>query len=115
MKTPEPRSDWMRDMRPESLRSVFDHLPGVMFFAKDLAGRFTMANLAFAQRCGVADEASLLGKSDEDIFPPELAAAFKKKDLQICQTGQPLPPDLLKRLENCNFKHFCYFVRFNTI
>lgn len=69
MKTPEPRLEWMRLVRPESLRAVFDHLPGVMFFAKDLAGRFTMANLAFAQRCGFPDEASLLGKSDADIFP----------------------------------------------
>jgi len=107
MKTPEPRTDWMRGMRPESLRSVFDHLPGVMFFAKDLAGRFTMANLAFAQRCGVADEASLLGKSDEDIFPPELAAAFKKKDLQICQTGQPLPR-IIELVPNADGEHVWY-------
>ena len=76
MKTPDTRTEWLRHVRPESVRGVFDHLPGVMFFAKDLEGRFTMANLAFAQRCGCKDEASLLGKTDSDVFPPELVAAF---------------------------------------
>ena len=107
MKTPEYREEWMRRVAPASLRGVFDHLPGVMFFAKDLAGRFTMANLAFAQRCGCADEASLLGKTDADIFPPELAAAFKKKDLQICQTGQPLPR-IIELFPNESGEHVWY-------
>ena len=107
MKTPEPRLDWMREVRPESLRAVFDHLPGVMFFAKDLAGRFTMANLAFAQRCGFPDVASLLGKSDADIFPPELVEAFKKKDQQICQTGQPLPR-IIELFPNAAGEHVWY-------
>ena len=66
MKTPHPNPAWIQRLQVESLRAVFDHLPGVMFFAKDLAGRFTMANLAFAQRCGQPDEASLLGKTDAD-------------------------------------------------
>ena len=107
MKTPESHPEWIRHVRPESLRAVFDHLPGVMFFAKDLAGRFTMANLAFARRCGVADEASLLGKCDRDIFPAELAAAFKKKDLQICQTGQPLPR-IIELFPNADGEHVWY-------
>jgi PAS domain S-box-containing protein len=91
MKSTIPPSAWLQRLQVNSLRAVFDHLPGVMFFAKDLQGRFTMANLAFAQRCGQPDEASLLGKTDADIFPPALAQAFRKKDLQICQTGQALP------------------------
>ena len=45
MKTPEPRLDWMREVRPESLRAVFYHLPGVLFFAKAPTGRFPLANL----------------------------------------------------------------------
>jgi PAS domain S-box-containing protein len=91
MRTTPAHQDWLRRVQISSLRSVFDHLPGVMFFAKDLEGRFTMANEPFAQRCGFADEASLLGKTDKDIFPPELAAAFRKKDLQVSQSGQPAP------------------------
>ena len=82
---------WLRQVDVGSVRAVFDHLPGVMFFAKDLAGRITMANQAFAVRCGFPDVASVLGRTDAEIFPPELATAFRKKDLQICQTGQPAP------------------------
>ena len=77
MKTTEAHEAWLRRLQVRSLRTVFDLLPGVMFFAKDLEGRFTMANLAFAQRCGCKDEASLLGKTDSDVFPPELVAAFR--------------------------------------
>jgi PAS domain S-box-containing protein len=91
MKTTEAHEAWLRRLQVRSLRTVFDHLPGVMFFAKDLEGRFTMANQAFAQRCGCKDEASLLGKTDSDVFPPELVAAFRKKDLQIIETCQPVP------------------------
>ncbi|MGA0134649.1 MAG: helix-turn-helix domain-containing protein [Opitutales bacterium] len=81
----------MRGARLESVRALFEHLPGVMFFAKDAQGRFTAANLAFAQRCGCKDVASLLGRTDFDIFPAELAKAFRKKDEQILQSGQGIP------------------------
>ena len=54
MKTTEAHEAWLRRLQVRSLRTVFDHLPGVMFFAKDLEGRFTMANQAFAQGSRVA-------------------------------------------------------------
>lgn len=108
MRTTSPSHEsWLRRVQIGSLRSVFDHLPGVMFFAKDLEGRFTMANHAFAVRCGFADEASLLGKTDRDIFPAELAVTFRKKDLQICQTGQPIPR-IIELFPNENGEHVWY-------
>ena len=65
MKTTPNIDVWLNQVQARSLRTVFDHLPGVMFFAKDLEGRFTMANLAFAQRCGCKDEASLHPTPDQ--------------------------------------------------
>ena len=39
--------------------------------------------------------------------PAELAAAFKKKDLQICQTGQPLPR-IIELFPNADGEHVWY-------
>jgi PAS domain S-box-containing protein len=107
VKTTPTLDVWLNQVQVRSLRSVFDHLPGVMFFAKDLEGRFTMANLAFAQRCGQTDEAALLGKTDADVFPPELVANFRKKDLQICQSGEPAMR-LVELFPNENGEHVWY-------
>ena len=83
MKTTPNIDVWLNQVQARSLRTVFDHLPGVMFFAKDLEGRFTMANLAFAQRCGCKDEASLLGKTDSDVFPPLAGSEWIAKGASI--------------------------------
>ena len=88
MITTQEQETWANRLQSQVLRTVFDHLPGIMFFAKNLEGRFMMANFAFAQRCGRKDEADLIGKTDEDVFPPELAATFRRKDQQILQSGR---------------------------
>ena len=52
MQSPKPAEKWMRGVQLESVRALFEHLPGVMFFAKDAQGRFMAANLSFAPRPG---------------------------------------------------------------
>jgi PAS domain S-box-containing protein len=107
MQSPLAPEKWMRGAQLESVRALFEHLPGVMFFAKDAQGRFTAANLAFAQRCGFKDVASLLGRTDFDIFPAELAKAFRKKDEQILQSGQGLPR-IIELFPDENGEHVWY-------
>ncbi|MFN5804690.1 MAG: helix-turn-helix domain-containing protein [Opitutales bacterium] len=107
MQSPKPAEKWMRGVQLESVRALFEHLPGVMFFAKDAQGRFMAANLAFAQRCGCKDVASLLGRTDFDIFPVELAKAFRKKDEQILQSGQGIPR-IIELFPDENGEHVWY-------
>ncbi|MEJ5197551.1 MAG: PAS domain S-box protein [Anaerolineae bacterium] len=71
------------------LRTLIDHLPDAVF-AKDLAGRKTLANPAELRRLGVSAEAEALGKTDFDIYPAEQAAAFRAGDQYVFQTGQPI-------------------------
>lgn len=97
----------MRGAHLESVRALFEHLPGVMFFAKDADGRFAGANLAFAQRCGCKDVDALLGRTDQDIFPAELAKAFRRKDEQILQSGQGLPR-IIELFPDENGEHVWY-------
>ena len=56
-------------------------------FRKDLQGRFTFANQQFCRHLNLAIE-EILGKTDFDFFPKELAAKYQKDDQAIMQTGQ---------------------------
>jgi len=56
------------------------HLPGLAWI-KDLQGRYVYANEAAESAFDVPRE-SLYGKTDEEIFPGEVAAAFRENDRQ---------------------------------
>jgi sigma-B regulation protein RsbU (phosphoserine phosphatase) len=58
-------------------------------FRKDLHGRFTFANQQFCRTVGLPLEA-ILGKTDYDLFPPELASKYQRDDARVLATGQPL-------------------------
>jgi PAS domain S-box-containing protein len=53
---------------------------------KDAAGRFTFANQGWCQTMGIRlDE--LIGKTDFDLFPTELAEGYRQGDVRILTTG----------------------------
>ena len=58
-------------------------------YIKDREGRFLLANQVIANRMGVT-QAFLRGKRDVDLYPPELAASFRKDEDAIMATGMPL-------------------------
>lgn len=66
-----------------------------------------MANTAFAQRFGFADVNQLLGKTDADLFPPELIDGFRKKDQEIIQTGKPIY-SIIELFPNESGEHIWY-------
>ncbi len=71
------------------IRTVIDNIPD-QIFAHDLDCRFILNNLSDARVMGVSNPAEILGKSDLDFYPPELAARFQKDDRQVMDTNQPL-------------------------
>jgi sigma-B regulation protein RsbU (phosphoserine phosphatase) len=58
-------------------------------FRKSLEGRFTFANRQYCRHynCKLAD---ILGKTDFDFFPKELAEKYKADDLRVMATGETL-------------------------
>jgi len=54
---------------------------------KDREGRFTFANQKFCQMLGRPAE-EILGKTDYDFFPPELADKYRRDDQRVLSTGQ---------------------------
>ncbi len=71
------------------LRTLVDHLPDAVY-VKDMAGRKTLANPVDVRNMGVASEAEALGKTDLELFPPDLAQIFYADDQRILHSGEPL-------------------------
>lgn len=83
-------SDWFDHLRPGSARELFEYLPNLLYFAKDTELRLMAGNRTFVARCGFANEADMIGKTDHDIFPTEMAESFGQHDRQVLATGKPL-------------------------
>jgi|GEM_PF-2308343 len=71
------------------LRTLLDTLPDPTF-VKDRNSRFTISNVAHVQILGAASEQDILGQTDFDRFPQELAAGFYADEQDIMRTGRPL-------------------------
>ena len=78
-----------RDRERNLLRTLIDNLPDYIY-VKDTEGRFVVANRAVARQLGFASEGELVGKSDFDLFPRELAARYYVDEQTIIQSGQGL-------------------------
>jgi AraC-like DNA-binding protein len=70
------------------LLQVFDLMPDVSFFMKDLDGRFVALNRLGCEFCGVRSARDAFGKTDRDFFPRDRADAYMADDRVVMQTGQ---------------------------
>ncbi len=70
------------------LQAILDNSPAIIFL-KDTEGRYLYVNPQFGKLASLAPE-QILGKTDDEIFPPEQAAAFRANDLKVLQAGVAL-------------------------
>lgn len=70
----------------ELLQTVIDHVPDFLYI-KDRQSRFTRANRAAAEFLGVARGEDVIGKSDFDFLPEELAETFFQIEQSVMETG----------------------------
>jgi diguanylate cyclase (GGDEF)-like protein/PAS domain S-box-containing protein len=71
------------------LRTLIDNLPDYIY-VKDDRSRFLVGNNAVAHVMGVETPDELLGKTDFEFYPEELAAKFYADEQKIIQSGIPL-------------------------
>lgn len=69
-------------------QSLVESLPQNIF-RKDLAGRVTFGNQRYCATLGLPLD-QLLGKTDHDLFPPELAEKYRRDDQAVLESGRPL-------------------------
>jgi diguanylate cyclase (GGDEF)-like protein/PAS domain S-box-containing protein len=68
-------------------RGIIDALPEPLN-AKDLDGRFVAANPATAELMQAGTVPALIGRTDRDFYPPEVAAVFRKDEEEVLETGK---------------------------
>jgi two-component system, cell cycle sensor histidine kinase and response regulator CckA len=71
------------------MRTLIDSMPNPLY-AKDRESRFLLANKEVTRLMGAASPEEVLGKTDFDFYPEELAQRFYEDDQQVMASGQPL-------------------------
>ncbi len=71
------------------IRTLIDTIPDLIY-AKDADSRFILANTATAQRMGAASPIELIGKSDLDFYPAELAQQYFAAEQALIREGRSL-------------------------
>ena len=70
------------------LRTLIDNLPDLIY-VKDNQSRFLLANRAVADQMGTTPQ-ELLGKTDFDFYPDELATTFYTDEQRIIALGEKI-------------------------
>ena len=71
------------------LRTLIDTLPDFIY-VKDTNSRLVIHNVAHATSTGASNAEEHIGKSDGELFAPELARVYLEADQSVLRTGQPL-------------------------
>jgi PAS domain S-box-containing protein len=75
---------------PSGFDRLFDFLPDVYYFVKDTHHRFVIVNRGLAELMGARRVEDVVGHTDKDFFPAELADSYVRDDDLVMSTGQPL-------------------------
>ena len=75
------------DQERRLFRSLMDQLP-VFIYAKDRDSKFVLANMTVAAAKGEKDPNDMIGKSDFDYYPPEIASEYRSIEQEIMDSGR---------------------------
>ncbi|MFA5311006.1 MAG: diguanylate cyclase [Candidatus Omnitrophota bacterium] len=67
-------------------KAILNSVPDIAWL-KDKDGRFIVVNEAFGRSCGLRAE-DVIGKTDLDIWPVELAQGYREDDQEVIRTGK---------------------------
>jgi PAS domain S-box-containing protein len=77
------------EARHNLLRTLIDNMPDYIY-VKDAQSRYLISNVAYARLVGFENTSDVIGKTDRELFPEELASDYLTSDQAILKSGQPL-------------------------
>lgn len=80
----ENHSSW------ELFVQVFDLLPSVQFYIKDVDGKFLWMNMPLRSLLDIKSETGFLGKTDADFFTSELVFLYRREDKEVISSKKPV-------------------------
>ncbi len=87
--TQQKQTEQLLSQESNLLSSLLDNIPD-RIYAKDLEHRFIIYNKALANRWGFNNPRELVGKSDFDLFPYEVALKYRSEEQEIIRTGKSI-------------------------
>src|SRR3954453_8687517 len=75
---------------PDNLPEILDHLADVYFYVKDIESRWQECNSATLTLFNASGKAEVLGKTDWDFYPEEIAREIIQDDRAVIESGRPL-------------------------
>jgi PAS domain S-box-containing protein len=81
------RTDQSLRQERSLLRTLIDNVPDYIY-VKNTRHQFLLANEALASRMGATSPEELLGKTDFDFYPEELATVYASGEQKVMQSGR---------------------------
>jgi AraC-like DNA-binding protein len=86
---------------------LFDHIPDVVFFVKDLEGRYLVVNTTLVDRCGLGAKIELLGRTASEVFPPPLGERYLEQDRRVVRSAAAITQKLELHLYPNHLEGWC--------
>ncbi len=83
------------DLIQQLIGNLLTCIPGLHYVIKDVSGRFMMMDDAFLRKLHLKSKRELLGKTDYDLFPKDVAEGYVKDDQYVIENRKAL----LNRIE----------------
>ncbi len=87
--TDRKRAQEALDKERRMLRTLTDNIPD-QIYVKDTESKFVLCNRATAKFHGMANPEDIVGKTDFDLYPPDIAQQCKEEERQVLRTGKPM-------------------------
>ncbi len=75
---------------PDNLPEILDHLADVYFYLKDVNSRWQECNSAALTLFNAAKKSDVVGKTDWDFYPEQIAREIIQDDRSVIETGRPI-------------------------
>ena len=70
-------------IEPADIEALFDAIPSVLFFAKDMEGRYTHVNQTMLRRLGLKARSEVIGRRADEVYPAGLSEAYVEQDARV--------------------------------
>lgn len=75
---------------PFTAEALFDQMPDIVFFIKNLEGCYVSVNQTLVERCGKRDKSELIGRTPSQVLGAHLGRGYEAQDQRVLKSGQQL-------------------------
>ena len=83
-----------------TVAAMFESLPNVAFYIKDVDGRIVAINQCNCELCNIPSPSFAIGKRSSDLFPKAYSDFCMARDRQVVETGVPIVNQRYSKVAN---------------